>query len=531
VRLKTTPEDFRVRELLSWDEVPSGSFVVHRLHKSKLSTTEALSILVRDARVDRASIAYAGLKDRQAVTDQFLTIERRAVEFELPNLRLTPVGTTDKPITSRMSAGNAFTIVVRDLKPVQAAQLRRSLPSLIATGFPNYFDDQRFGCLRHGQGFPMRSVLFGDFERALQQLIAEPSPVAITGDVKLKRMLQLHWGDWEACARIARGPAYEPLFAHLLAQPDDFRGALEFVPLRQRVIQAFAYQSFLWNRTVSRMLWGGVQAPQRLRLATLAGDLLAWKYLAPDREAKLAAMRTPLFGADGDGGSEPFRQAMIAEMQAAGHARADFVANEVPGMVWKEEPREVLCKPRDVDDVQLSPDERYPGRVKATLAFSLPRGAYATMLVKRLFAPSWYAGQAESRGDSARFPGRDDRDRDDRDRDDRGGYDRDRDNRGGYDRDRDNRGGDNRGGDDRGGDDRYQGGRYPEDVGVRRPRPGRRAGPVARDPGPAPAGRKRPWLEGGGPRMRIDALPDLPADGGGGPAAGGAGYEPGEDDV
>jgi tRNA(Glu) U13 pseudouridine synthase TruD len=32
---------------------------------------------------------------------------------------------------------------------------------------PNYFDDQRFGCLRHGQGFPMRSVLLGDHERAL----------------------------------------------------------------------------------------------------------------------------------------------------------------------------------------------------------------------------------------------------------------------------------------------------------------------------------------------------------------------------
>ena len=75
MRLKTTPEDFRVRELLEWDEVPSGAFVVHRLHKEKLSTPEALSILVRDAQVDRATIAYAGLKDRQAVTDQFLTIE------------------------------------------------------------------------------------------------------------------------------------------------------------------------------------------------------------------------------------------------------------------------------------------------------------------------------------------------------------------------------------------------------------------------------------------------------------------------
>jgi tRNA pseudouridine13 synthase len=390
VRLKTIPEDFRVRELLDWNEVPDGSYVVHRLHKEKMSTPEALSVLARDCHVDRSKIAYAGLKDRQAVTEQFLTIERQAVELRLPNLRVQPVGTTDQPITSRQSRGNAFTIVLRDLQPAQAAQLRRGLPSLVKTGFPNYFDDQRFGCLRHGQGFPMRSVLLGDFERALQQLIAEPSPVAISGDVKLKRTLQLRWGDWEACLRIARGPAYQPLFEYLLAHPDDFRGALEHVPLRQRVIQAFAYQSFLWNRAVSRMLRGGVLSAQRLRLSTLAGDLLAWKYLAPEREEKLRAMRTPLFGPDGDGGSEPFRRAMIEEMQEAGLQRRNFVDNEVPGMVWREEPRDVLIKPTDVGEVHIEPDERNPGRVRATVEFALPRGAYATMLIKRLFAPSWY---------------------------------------------------------------------------------------------------------------------------------------------
>jgi len=390
VRLKTIPEDFHVRELLQWPDVPGGDHVVHLLHKEKLSTPEALSLLAREADIDRGAIAYAGLKDRQAVTDQYVSIERRAVELKLPNLRLQPVGTTDRPLTSRLSTGNAFTIVVRDLVPHRAAQLRRALPSLVKTGFPNYFDDQRFGCLRHGQGFPMRSVLLGDFERALQQFIAEPSPVAISGDVKLKRTLQLRWRDWESCARIARGPAYQPLFAHLIERPDDFRGALEHVPLRQRVIHAFAYQSFLWNRAVSRMLRGGVDSSQRLRLSTLAGDLLAWKYLAPEREEKLKAMQTPLFGPEGTGGSEPFRRAMIEELQAAGLRRADFADHVVPGMIWKEEPRAVLAKPTDVADVRLQPDDLHDGQVKATLQFALPRGAYATMLIKRLFAPSWF---------------------------------------------------------------------------------------------------------------------------------------------
>jgi tRNA pseudouridine13 synthase len=395
VRLKTIPEDFRVRELLQWNEVPGGAHVVHLLHKEKLSTPEALAVLVRDANVDRGAIAYAGLKDRQAVTDQYVTIERRAVELKLANLRVQPVGTTDKPLTSRMSTGNAFTVVVRDLAPAKASQLRRSMPSLLKTGFPNYFDDQRFGSVRHGQGFPMRSILLGDYERALQQFVAEPSPVAITGDVKLKRTLQLRWRDWEACSRIARGPVYEPMFEHLMANPEDFRGAIEHVPLRQRVIHAFAYQSLLWNRAVSRLLRGGVDSSQRLRIATIAGDLLAWKYLAPEREEKLKTMRTPLYGPDGDGGSEAFRRVMQEELREAGLVRDDFVRNEVPGMIWKEEAREVWVKPTDVDDVRIEPDERYDGKVKATLQFALPRGAYATMMIKRLFAPPFYVSGDE----------------------------------------------------------------------------------------------------------------------------------------
>jgi hypothetical protein len=240
-----------------------------------------------------------------------------------------------------------------------------------------------------------------------------------TGDVKLKRTLQLRWRDWEACARIARGPVYEPMFEHLMANPEDFRGAIEHVPLRQRVIHAFAYQSLLWNRAVSRLLRGGVDSSQRLRIATIAGDLLAWKYLAPEREEKLKTMRTPLYGPDGDGGSEAFRRVMQEELREAGLVRDDFVRNEVPGMIWKEEAREVWVKPTDVDDVRIEPDERYDGKVTATRQFSLPRGAYATMMIKRLFAPSWFAPEdrQDDGGDGGR--GRFDRGGDDRGRDER----------------------------------------------------------------------------------------------------------------
>jgi tRNA pseudouridine13 synthase len=402
MRLKSVPEDFRVRELLEFEEARDGEHYVHLLHKEKLSTPEALALLVRDCDVPRSAIAYAGLKDRQAVTDQYVSIAHRRVELKLPHLRVSCVGRSAIPITSRMSRGNSFTITVRDLRPMEAAHVRRNLPSLQKTGLPNYFDDQRFGCLRHGQGFALLHVLRGDHEGALRRLVAAPSPVAISGDLKLKRALQHRWGDWDACLQVARGPVYQPVFQHLRARPGDFRGALELLPLRQRVIHSFAFQSFLWNRALSRLLRPGVPGSQRLRIHTLAGDLIAWKYLDPGREERLRAMSTPLYGPEGAGGSPPFRKAMATELQEQGLAREDFVRENIPGMIWHEEVREPIVKPGDLAAVQLEPDDMHAGAVKATLSFSLPRGCYATMVLKRLFAGPWFSDRGEQQGGHGR---------------------------------------------------------------------------------------------------------------------------------
>jgi tRNA(Glu) U13 pseudouridine synthase TruD len=122
VRLKTIPEDFRVRELLEWGEVPAAATSCTRCTRRSCRRLRRCRSWPATANVDRSAIAYAGLKDRQAVTDQFLTIERRAVELRLPNLRVHPVGTTDRPITSRQSSGNAFDD--RGARPVAAIRLR-----------------------------------------------------------------------------------------------------------------------------------------------------------------------------------------------------------------------------------------------------------------------------------------------------------------------------------------------------------------------------------------------------------------------
>ena len=151
MRLKTLPGDFRVRESLDYVEDRHGPFFVHRLRKEKLDTLQAIQIVAERARVDRSRIAFAGLKDRQGVTEQWISIEGARVDWRGAGIDVRFVGRSNEPVTSKVSEGNEFAIVVRDLGDDELRTFERRLPQVEQDGFANYFDDQRFACLRHAR--------------------------------------------------------------------------------------------------------------------------------------------------------------------------------------------------------------------------------------------------------------------------------------------------------------------------------------------------------------------------------------------
>ncbi len=390
MQLKRYPKDFRVREIVDLpDPMDRGDYFVHFLRKEKLDTLEAISIVAREGNVDRADIAFAGLKDRQGITEQYVTIKGKRVEFRRAGIQIHCVGRVEQPITSKVSRGNEFLITVRGLERRDVDRLQRRIPELVESGFPNYFDDQRFNCLRHGQGFVMKSVLEGRFDKALKQLIATPSRIARGGDVKLKQLLHDHWTDWARCRRIARGPIYGRVFEHLERNPEDFRGALELMPSRSKLIHAFAYQSYLWNRAVSRHVESLLDPRRRTMIETEAGRIMGWWNLPPSLRDRLRDESTPLYGPEGNGGSPAFRKTMQRTLREANLSETAFDIHAISGMALREEPRMQLVMPDGLREPRVERDDANRGLHKAGLKFRLPRGSYATMLLKCLWATPW----------------------------------------------------------------------------------------------------------------------------------------------
>jgi tRNA pseudouridine13 synthase len=144
--LRAAPEDFRVDEVPAYLPSGSGPHLYLLVEKRGRTTRDALRSLARALGVQERDAGYAGLKDRDAITTQWLSFP---VAKDPDPAALSSAGLTVKAVSRHANKlrpghvrGNRFEVVVRggDLARAQACAA-----ALEARGMPGYFGPQRFG--------------------------------------------------------------------------------------------------------------------------------------------------------------------------------------------------------------------------------------------------------------------------------------------------------------------------------------------------------------------------------------------------
>ena len=150
-RLRSRPEDFDVTELLGFEPGDEGPHALVQVEKREATTLEVVDALARHARCRRRDVGYSGLKDRHAVTRQWLSLPFADgvdwAAFETPRWRIVQARRNPRKLRIGSHRGNAFAIVVRDLEG-ETRGLASRIERIGREGVPNYFGPQRFG--RHG---------------------------------------------------------------------------------------------------------------------------------------------------------------------------------------------------------------------------------------------------------------------------------------------------------------------------------------------------------------------------------------------
>lgn len=399
MRIKQRLDDFRVRELLVEGYLAErGEHRVYRVTKRKLTSFDAAKELAHAAGVPASEVAIAGLKDRQGVTAQYMTIRRgRDVQFRAPDLSVETVGFAAEPLASAHSLGNAFEVTLRGLMQPDLDLLRENVPALRGAGLVNYFDEQRFGNLRHGQGWIAQQLMRGEHEAALQRLLASHSDHDDPSAQAFKRALIEHWGDWSECREIAgRFGQHHSVFEYLKSAPEDFAGAFFHISSRLRLIHLYAFQSHIWNRAVADCVRSFVPLEQRVVLEGVEGPLVYPAQPPPPQAPRSFRLPGPRLEDVADPDQRRWledalsRERMVAD---------DFAIEGVSGFQLKGEDRELWIEPRHLRVRPAERDTLNFGAYAVKVRFELPRGAYATLVVRRLLSSPVHSAGRERGAD------------------------------------------------------------------------------------------------------------------------------------
>lgn len=390
MKLKRLPEDFQVDEL-SQVTPTSGEFALYRLTKQSIGTPEVINAVVERWKIPRRRISYGGLKDKHALTTQFVTVSHGPKKpLSQNSFELQYLGQVDRPFTAADIDGNRFTIVLRNMT-AEAVELAQSAAEDVRRdGLPNYFDDQRFGSLGYSGDWIAREWCLGNWERTLWLALADPHPDDRSGEKKQKTLLRDLWGRWAECKK-ALDRSHRRSIVTFLADKEsagkliDFRGAFCNVNVDLRGLYLSAFQSALWNRMLDRRLRTNAATESIIPFELKSGPVCFVTSPSSPAESDNAPLEDelPMPSARGKLDEGPTLDLINSVVAEEGLEKRQLRVKYPRDSFFSKSSRKTVIAIPELQ-FEVSDDELYSKRKKVTLAFDLPRGSYATILVKRL---------------------------------------------------------------------------------------------------------------------------------------------------
>lgn len=413
--LKTEPEDFRVTEISDPPRAKAdGDYTVATVTCRNWETNRLVRMMSRDLGVSREAIGFAGTKDKRAVTKQLFSF--KCTEEDLKKIYLADVTIEDPYRAARALQigdliGNEFEIRVRNCT-VPGSELPGIISEDVSIikktgGFPNYFGVQRFGAVRPVTHLVGERIVRGDIEGAARLYITYTTPEEDSETAEVRRSLE-GCTDWRAAIkRMPPSMSFEKIVAgELISHPDDYAGAIGALPKNLQMMFVHAYQSMLFNEMLSRRMDAGMPLnmpvegdiviptdangipdhEQLVRVTSRNIDLVARQV-----RAKRAFVTIALFGSDGilaEGEMGEIERAVVEENKLSPE---DFIVPELNKCNSKGGRREILCPLKD-----LGAETHEDGY---TLRFSLPKGNYATCLLREFMKSEMRDYRSDDQGE------------------------------------------------------------------------------------------------------------------------------------
>lgn len=342
-KLKQTPEDFIVDEVSKLSLIPQGEFIIFKVKKVGWNTVSVIQKIAEYLNVKVKEINYAGLKDRNAITTQYCSIlnsnrnKEKLEKFKLGDVELEIIGFSNEKLFLGNLQGNNFVINVRSLEKDNYIVNK---PKKII----NYFDEQRFSLNNVEIG---KCLLLKDFKRATE----------LMDNYKLKESIKNN--------------------------PTDLIGAINKVPRRILTIYVHAYQSYLWNEVVAKLLRQELGLENCYSVKYSCGEFV---YPRIGLSEEFANLKIPLFGfmTNMNDLDSRVRKVLIDVLKEEKMTVKNFIVKQIPFLSLEGNERFLSVKISDLNVASIEKDELNENKEKLKVSFFLLKSSYATQAIRQI---------------------------------------------------------------------------------------------------------------------------------------------------
>jgi len=230
------------------------------LYKKNIDTIQAIAEISKKFNVPQNDIEFCGLKDAHATTYQLISIPSKYLSncsigsiISIDNhIELLIIGYSDRPLKKGAHLGNYFTIVVEASSSL-IDKIKEALKALQALDtYPNYYGIQRFGTIRPITHVIGKFILKRAWDEVVKYIIAYSFPQE-NSIIRRARILSEE-GNFKEALREYPKSYYEAIILRELIKSGNSLKALKRMPRQYIMLFVNAFQSYLFNRILSRII-------------------------------------------------------------------------------------------------------------------------------------------------------------------------------------------------------------------------------------------------------------------------------------
>src|SRR5919199_866624 len=383
--IKHNSEEFKVTEIIDNSFLDSVSSIQDEYHKYPLYMLEKRNIDSNHAifeikRELGIKLKVIGIKDAKAATKQYASSERTKniiKEAKTVHTHLSLKGFTKIPIGKSSLYGNAFTITIRD--PL-FSDISKFVPEIKTIA--NFYGLQRFGSERMVSHLVGKEIVKRNFQKAAELLLSYTTEYDSTISIELREKSRDPKKYSEVIRDIPKGMDIEYKVMSALEKGKGPIAALRSIPINIRRLFVQAYQAYIFNRSLSIAVSDGENI-----LTSKEGDLC----FEIEDSSTFGRIRKYNPNTDSKSQTVPAIR-LIGYTFQPGKGRFDTITEKIMNIEGIS-PREFYIKEMQELSAQggfrqaplWSKDFTFRGSL--TVSFKLPKGSYATTLLRELMKP------------------------------------------------------------------------------------------------------------------------------------------------